>query len=94
MPALLIRQTVADIAIWKPIFDGHGTDRRANGSLGGRMFRSAADPRDVFILLEWDDLERARLFADSDDLREVLGLAEATGEPEIWFLEELGGPVV
>lgn len=94
MPSLLIRHTVVDFAVWKPVFDEHGMTRRANGSRGGWILRSADDPHEVFVLLEWDDLERARLFADSDDLREVMARAGVTGEPEIWFLEELDCPAV
>lgn len=64
MPVMLIRHKVADYGAWKPLFDEHGTTRRANGSRGGRLFRSADDPNEVVVLLEWDDLERARFFAD------------------------------
>jgi hypothetical protein len=90
MPALLIRHHVADYAAWKAVFDEHETTRRANGSQGGWLFRDATDPQEVLLLLEWDDLERARLFADSDDLREVLARAAGTDGPEIWLLENLG----
>ncbi len=38
------------------------------------------------MLLEWDDLERARLFADSDDLREAMARSGVTDHPDIWFL--------
>lgn len=89
MPAMLIRHGVADFTLWRPFFDEHGTTRRANGSSGGRIFRSADDGNEVLILLEWDDLARARLFADSDDLRETLAAAGVTDQPEIWFLEDI-----
>jgi len=88
MPALLIRHTVADYALWKPFFDAQGNTRRANGSKGGQIFRSADDSHEVLILLEWDDLERARLFVDSDDLREAMDRAGVIDRPDIWFLEE------
>jgi heme-degrading monooxygenase HmoA len=88
MPSLFIRHTVADYAAWKSLFDEHGITRRANGSQGGRIFRSDDDPNEVLILLEWDDLERARLFADSDDLREAMERAGVTGRPDIWFLAD------
>ena len=55
---------------------------------GGRLFRSAIDPHEVLLLLEWDDLERARLFADSDDLREAMTRAGVTDRPDFWFLED------
>jgi heme-degrading monooxygenase HmoA len=88
MPSLLIRHHVADYAVWKLHFDEHGIARRANGSQGGRIYRCAGTPNEVVILLEWDDLDRARLFADSDDLREAMTRAGVTDEPDIWFLEE------
>lgn len=89
MPSLLIRHHVADYLAWKAVFDEHGMTRRANGSQGGRIYRSGDDPAEVVILLEWDDLERARLFADSDDLREALAQAGVTDRPDVWFLEEV-----
>ena len=88
MPCLLIRHKVADYAIWKPLFDEHEATRRANGSQGGRLYRSADDPREVLILLDWDDLLRARLFVDSDDLRMAMQRAGLADQPDVWFLED------
>ena len=90
MPALFIHHKVADYAAWKPHFDAHALTRRANGCEGGRVFRRANDPNDVVVLLEWDDLERARLFADSDDLREAMTRAGVIDLPEIWLLDDAG----
>lgn len=94
MPSVLVRHKVKDYAAWKAVFDEHGIARRANGSQGDRLFRSAADPNEVLILLEWDDLDRARLFADSDDLREAMDRAGVTDQPDIWFLEDADHPAV
>ena len=94
MPCLLIRHKVQDYATWESVFDEHESTRRANGSRGGRLFRSATDPHEVLLLLEWDDLERARLFIDSDDLQEAMMRAGVTDRPDIWFLEEVERPTV
>jgi heme-degrading monooxygenase HmoA len=88
MPALLIRHHVADFATWKAVFDDDELTRRANGSQGGRLFHDAADPNEILLLLEWDDLDRARLFADSDDLREAMSRGGVTDQPDIWFLAD------
>lgn len=88
MPSLVIRHQVADYATWKPHFDAHAVTRRANGSQGSRIFQSASDPNEVVTFLEWDDLERARLFAQSDDLRDAMTRAGVVGKPDLWFLEE------
>ena len=92
MPSLLIRHHVADYPAWKAVFDEHESTRRANGSQGERIFRDADDPHEVVILLAWDDLERARLFADSDDLREAMARAEAADRPDIWLLADVEQP--
>ncbi|MFN8594333.1 MAG: hypothetical protein U0031_23010 [Thermomicrobiales bacterium] len=88
MPLLLIRHRIASYPTWRAVFDEHEVLRRANGSRGGQVFRSAADPREILLLLDWDDLERARLFVDSDDLREAMAQAGITDQPDFWFLEE------
>jgi hypothetical protein len=94
VPALLIRHRVKDFATWKAVFDEYAMTRRANGSQGGQVFRSADDPNEVVILLAWDDIERARLFADSDDLRGAMLRAEVAERPDVWFLEEAEQPAV
>ena len=94
MPCLLIRHKVKDYATWASVFAEHESTRRANGSRGGRLFRSATDPHEVLLLLEWDDLERARLFIDSDDLQEAMMRAGVTDRPDIWFLEDVVRPTV
>ena len=91
MPAMLIRHKVADECAWQPVFAENRIARRANGCGQERVFRNADDPRELVILLEWDDLERARLYADSDDLRLALRRAGVIGDAEIEFLEDVEG---
>ena len=92
MPALLVRLRVADYATWKAVFDDQSDTRRANGSLGGRLFRNTADPNEILSLFEWDDLERARLFVQSDEMSEAMARAGIVDQPDIWFLDEIDQP--
>lgn len=92
MPVLLVRQRAEDYVAWRALFDQHAGTLRAYGSAGGRVFRSAVDPHEIWVLLDWDDLERARLFARSDDLREVMARAGSAGQPEVWLLADDDGP--
>ena len=89
MPYVLVRHKVEDYAKWKPFFDQHGATRQASGSLGGRLFRNANDPNELVVLFEWDDLEKARQFAQSNDLREIMQRAGVADQPDIYFLEEV-----
>jgi len=89
MPYLLVRHRVENFETWKPIFDEHGATRGEHGGKGGYLFRSAEDPNEIVLLLEWEDLEKARRFAQSEDLREAMQRAGVADRPDIYFLEEL-----
>jgi heme-degrading monooxygenase HmoA len=86
MAYILVRHKVQDYAKWKPGFDEHATTRKANGSKGGLVFRNADDPNEVLVLLEWDDLEKARQFAQSSDLREKMQEVGVVDQPDVYFL--------
>ena len=89
MPYLLVRHKVEDYTKWKPAFDAHGTTRQASGSQGARLFRNAHDPNELVILFEWDDLEKAQQFAQSENLREAMQRAGVADQPDVYFLEEV-----
>ena len=41
----------------------------------------------VMVILEAEDLERAKEFARSDDLREAMQKVGVVGKPDIYFLK-------
>lgn len=88
MVHLLVHHKVEDYKKWKPFFDGHASARSEGGSRGGKVFRNASNPNEIFILLEWDNLANAKKFSQSDKLKEVMKNAGVVGMPEIYFLEE------
>lgn len=94
MPSLLIRHKVTDFDTWRRAFDEDAGTRRANGSSGWRVFHNHADPNEVWILLEWDDVMRARLFAKSDDLIDALLRSGVTDLPDYWFLDDTNPPTL
>jgi hypothetical protein len=88
VPTLLIRHKVTDFEAWRIAFHEDSGTRSANGSQREFFYRNSIDPDEVWILLEWDDLFRARLFVRSDDLNEALIRAGVTDHPDYWYLEE------
>ena len=91
MPYLLVHHKVEDYARWRPMYDEHAATRKAGGASGtaaGRVFRSATNPNELVILLEWDDLEKARHFAQSEDLRQTMQRAGVVDQPDVYFLNE------
>ncbi|CAN5343810.1 hypothetical protein BH09CHL1_BH09CHL1_19000 [soil metagenome] len=94
MPFLLTRIKVTDFDHWRQTFDEDAGTRLANGSKAWRVFRNGSDSDDVWVLLEWDDLMRARLFANSDDMIDELIRAGISNHPDYWFLEEMNLPAL
>lgn len=92
MPQILIRHKVQDYAAWKLAFDEHGTARQAAGSKGGHLFRNSDDPNELIAIFEWDDLDKARRFVQSDDLRQAMERAGVADEPDVYFLDEADRP--
>jgi heme-degrading monooxygenase HmoA len=72
MPFMLVRHRVADYSTWKPEFDEHGITRKSYGSMSEQLFRNADDQNECIMLFEWDNLEHARRFMESDDLRAAM----------------------
>ena len=88
MAHLLVHHKVEDYKKWKLAFDGHSSMRSQNGSKGGKVFQSANNPNELFVLLEWDSLANAQKFAQSDGIKEAMKNAGVVGMPAIYFVEE------
>ncbi len=72
MPYLLARGKAKDYAKWKPLFDQLGEARKKYGSKGWMLFQNANDPNDITVLAEWDTIENARRYTQSDELKNMM----------------------
>ncbi|MGD8353115.1 MAG: antibiotic biosynthesis monooxygenase [Pseudomonadota bacterium] len=88
MPYLLVRHKVSDLAKWRPLFEEHAAVRKEFGFTGARAFKNADDPHELLVLFEFKDLDKARLFTRSDELREAMERAGVSDVPDMFFLEE------
>jgi len=46
------------------------------------------DPREVTVITDWENIERARRFMASDDVRTAMKSAGVLGEPDITFVQD------
>ena len=92
MAYALIRHKVKDYLDWKFVFVEHANTRRAEGSQGGQLFRNADQPDEVVILMEWDTVENARRFLQSDELKQAMQKAGVASTPELVVLEKVEAP--
>lgn len=87
--AVLVRHPVADFASWKQGFDDHQSVREKSGFLAHHLNQAEHDPNDVTVFLAASDLDRARAFASSDDLKEIMEEVGVVGPPEMTWLKPL-----
>ena len=88
MAQLLIKHKVKDYPSWKKVFDGFIETRRAGGEKSYQIMHPENDGNELLAFFEWDNLENAKKFAGSSELKEAMGNAGVVGQPEVYFLEE------
>ncbi|MCK5359289.1 MAG: antibiotic biosynthesis monooxygenase [Gammaproteobacteria bacterium] len=87
MTTILIKHPVQDYTIWKGAFDSFIDTRKASGEKSYHICRPIDEPNNVVILFEWDSLDKAKAFLDSEDLKAAMQQAGVTGPPEITLME-------
>ena len=86
---LLIHLRVADYAKWKPVFDERQASRAEHGGTRHWLYRSADDPNDLIVSIEFPNAQAARSYVEDPSLRQAMGRAGVEGEPHFHYLEEL-----
>jgi len=89
MTIVLVRHEVADYHAWKAVFDAALDLRHQHGEHSCRIFHHAGNVNDVILLCEWDNLEQARAFMTSDELKAQMSKAGVKGQPRIEFATEM-----
>ena len=85
---VLVRHKVRDFNAWKAGFDAHAPKRAAAGLSDKQLLRSADDANEVVIVLAAKDLNQAKAFIGSPDLRETMQAFGVADKPDIYFLNE------
>ena len=88
MNYILIRHKVADFAKWKPVYDAHEPSRQNAGLKEEHLLRNADDPNEVILLFSTEDLDKAKAFTASDDLRQAMQKAGVSDKPDVYFLKD------
>lgn len=78
---MLIKQKVANFAKWFPAYEGHDSARLADGLHNFVVGRGIKDSNMVMVALHVDDTAKAKQFAMSPGLMEVMKKAGVIGKP-------------
>ena len=89
MATLLVHHKVQNYSAWRKVFDEHDKVRREYGSTGFQVLKSASDPNDLTVIMDYPSVDRAKAFATSDSLKEAMKNAGVISQPEVMFLEEV-----
>jgi hypothetical protein len=74
---------------WKAVFDSSVEWRRKHGERSCHIYRSAGNVNSLTLLFEWENLETARAFLASDELKTKMASAGVKGPPQVDFLTEV-----
>jgi quinol monooxygenase YgiN len=89
MATMFVRHMVSDYGNWKRVYDQFASVRKENGVTGASVHRDANDRNVIIVTHRFKDMNAARAFANSEDLKSAMADAGVTGQPEIWFTEDI-----
>jgi|WetSurMetagenome_2_1015567.scaffolds.fasta_scaffold147582_3 hypothetical protein len=82
-----VRHKVADFTKWRHYFDADLARRKDSGATGIEyVYRDLEDTNTVTIIMQWENLEKARMFVQDPKLVEIMKNAGVMSEPEVRFL--------
>jgi len=55
-----------------PVFVGAVAMRKAGGEKSYQIFHTVEDPNNLVVLFEWDSLDNARKYLDSEELQAAM----------------------
>jgi hypothetical protein len=85
---LFVRHTVADYIKWRRHFDSDLTRRKERGATGIEyVYRDVENQNVITLVMEWEGMEKARMFLADPKLEELMKASGVIGEPEVRFLK-------
>jgi quinol monooxygenase YgiN len=89
MVTMFVKHKVNDYDNWKRVYDDIASLRQEMGVTHASVHRDAHDPAVVIVTHQFDDLDAAAAFANSDNLKSAMAEAGVAGPPEFWFGEDI-----
>ena len=82
---MYIRHEVNDYTTWRKSYDAFNAERKRMGVAGAAVYRSVDNPNDVTVTHDFKSADKAKEFASSARLKEVMEKAGVKGAPQIWL---------
>ncbi len=92
--AMIVSYQVADFDAWKAVFDDNEQRRIDHGILGHHINRTEGDPNSVALYLAVGDVDRAKAFVTSDELKSVMETGGITSAPKFMWMTPVRESIV
>ena len=89
MVTMFVKHEVNDYGNWKRVYDEFASTRKELGVSGASVHRDANDPDELTVTHQFKDLNAAKAFANSEELKSTMAKAGVAGAPDIWFTEDV-----
>ncbi|MEM7526398.1 MAG: cyclase [Pseudomonadota bacterium] len=89
MVRLFIRHKVRDFDFWLKAYSSTPKFREEGGVVAHSVHRSISTPDDVTVVHDFEDVEKARAFAQNPALGEIMVKIGVQGEVAIWLTETI-----
>lgn len=86
---VVIRHSVVNYNVWRPLFDADSVYRKAAGLHTFGVARGLDNQNEVEMPFMIDDVQKAKAFSSDARLKEVMQKAGVTSEPKITFIKVL-----
>jgi len=87
MSMLFLKHKVTSYDAWRPAYDGHLPKRNEAGLKEIGVYRDTKDPNSLLIVWAADDVNKAKTFIGSPDLKTKMKEAGVVSDPTYWFSE-------
>ncbi|RPI24891.1 MAG: hypothetical protein EHM57_02195 [Actinobacteria bacterium] len=85
--AMIASYRVADFDTWKAVFDSNAQNRIDAGYLGHHINRAEDDPNSLSIYFAIADVDKAKVFVTSDQVRALMAEAGVSSAPEFTWMK-------
>ena len=89
MITMFVKHKVGDFGKWKSVYDDFSSVRKEMGVSGASVHRETNNSNTIFVTHQFNNLNSATAFAESEELKSAMANAGVAGPPEIWFTEDV-----
>ena len=88
MATLFVRHKVEEFDAWKTAYDAFNAERKTMGVTSHGVYQTDGNLNDVTVYHRFDSMDKAKAFASSARLKDVMEEAGVIGAPDVWFASE------